>query len=90
MGKVKTIYRILVPALVVLGMALSPFPAVADAPTLLGDVNGDGMINSLDITTVERIIVELDAPTAGADVNQNGAINVLDITKIERIIVGLD
>jgi hypothetical protein len=27
MGKVKTIYRILVPVLVVLGMALSPFPA---------------------------------------------------------------
>jgi hypothetical protein len=57
---------------------------------LWGDVNGDGMINALDITTVERIIVELDAPIAGADVNQDGAINVLDITKIERIIVGLD
>jgi len=28
MGKVKTIYRILVPVLVILGMALSPFPAM--------------------------------------------------------------
>jgi parallel beta-helix repeat protein len=31
MGKVKTIYRILVPVLVVLGMALSPFPAMETA-----------------------------------------------------------
>jgi hypothetical protein len=31
MGKVKTICRILVPALVVLGMALSPFPAMETA-----------------------------------------------------------
>jgi hypothetical protein len=63
---------------------------VADAPASLGDVNGDGMVNALDITKVERIIVELDAPTAGADVNQDGTINVLDITKIERFIAELD
>lgn len=59
-------------------------------PALLGDSNGDGMINSLDITTVERIIAWLDAPTAGADANQDGTINVLDIPRIEMIIVGLD
>jgi len=58
--------------------------------SMLGDVNGDGLINALDITTVERIIVELDAPMTGADVNQDGTINVLDITRIERIIAGLD
>jgi hypothetical protein len=63
---------------------------VADTTASLGDVNGDGMVNVLDITTVERIIVELDAPTAGADVNQDGTINVLDITKIERIIADMD
>jgi hypothetical protein len=63
---------------------------VADAPASLGDVNGDGMVNALDITTIERIIVELDAPTASADVNQDGTINVLDITKIERFIAELD
>jgi hypothetical protein len=59
-------------------------------PVMPGDANGDGVINSLDITTVERIIVELNAPTAGADANQDGTINAIDITKIERIIVGLD
>ncbi len=57
---------------------------------LPGDANGDGAVNALDITKVERIIVGLDAETPGADANQDGNINALDITKVERIIVGLD
>ena len=57
---------------------------------LPGDANGDGIVNNLDITKVERIIVGLDAETPGADANQDGVVNNLDITKVERIIVGLD
>jgi len=59
-------------------------------PVLPGDANGDGVVNNLDITKVERIIVGLDAETPGADANQDGIVNNLDITKVERIIVGLD
>jgi hypothetical protein len=55
----------------------------------IGDVNGDGQVNTSDITKVERIIVEIDGPTAAADVNQDGRINTADVTKIERIIAGL-
>jgi len=55
-----------------------------------GDANGDGNVNALDITKVERIIVGLDGETPGADANQDGSVNALDITKIERIIAGLD
>jgi len=54
-----------------------------------GDANGDGVVNALDITKVERIIAGLDAQTAGADANQDGNINALDITKVEMIIAGL-
>jgi hypothetical protein len=57
---------------------------------LPGDANGDGNVNALDITKVERIIAGLDAETPGADANQDGNINALDITKVERIIAGLD
>ena len=60
------------------------------APTVVpGDANGDGSVNALDITKVERIIAGLDSQTTGADANQDGNINALDITKIERIIAGL-
>ncbi len=56
---------------------------------LPGDANGDGNVNALDITKIERIIVGLDAETPGADANQDGSVNALDITKIELIIAGL-
>ena len=63
-------------------------------PTITGDVNGDadgnGVVNALDITKVERIIAGLDASTSGADANQDGDVNAIDITKVERIIAGLD
>ncbi len=51
---------------------------------LPGDANGDGVINALDITKVERIIALLDAQTPGADANQDGVVNALDITATER------
>jgi clostripain len=54
-----------------------------------GDANGDGQVNALDITKVERIIGGMDAETAGADANGDGQVNALDITKIELIIAGL-
>ena len=63
---------------------------IVGAPPQPGDANGDGNINALDITKVERIIAGLDAATPGADANQDGNINALDITKVERIIAGLD
>jgi len=56
---------------------------------LAGDANDDGVVNALDITKVERIIVGLDPPTPGADANQDDYIDAIDITKVERIIGGL-
>jgi len=55
-----------------------------------GDANGDGTVNVLDITRVERAIVALDPETPGSDANGDGMVNVLDITRIERIIAGLE
>ena len=53
----------------------------------LGDSNGDGVINALDITSVERIILGLGPETPGADANGDGNINAMDITKIELVIM---
>ena len=60
-----------------------------DTVPLPGDANGDGVVNALDITKIERIIVGLAAPTPGADTNQDSRVNSLDITKVERLIAGL-
>ena len=55
-----------------------------------GDANGDGVVDTGDITKVKRIIMGLDPPTPCADANQDGVIDTGDITKIKRIIMGLD
>jgi len=54
-----------------------------------GDANGDGVVDALDITKVERIIAGLDAETPGADANEDGVVDALDITMVEMIIAGL-
>ena len=60
-----------------------------EVSVILGDANGDGKVNAVDITKVERIIAKLDPPTPGADANGDGDIDAVDITKVERIIAGL-
>ena len=60
MGKVKTIYRILVPVLVVLGMALSPFPAMetAEASSVSSawvELSDDTVLNSTS-TALEYVV----------------------------------
>jgi hypothetical protein len=55
----------------------------------VGDADGNGVVNSSDVTKIERIIVGLDTTTTGADANQDGKVNTADITKVERIIAGL-
>jgi len=59
-------------------------------PTLPGDANGDGQLDALDITKVEREIAQLDPLTPGADANEDGSVDAMDITKVERLIAGLD
>ena len=60
---------------------------------VLGDVNGDGAVNVLDVTTLVSYV--LNEPTspfveAAADVNGDGNINSLDITAIVSIILNQD
>ena len=54
----------------------------------LGDVNGDGSIDVLDVVLTVNIILNLSDPAPAADLNQDGVINVLDIVIIVNIILG--
>ena len=55
---------------------------------LVGDVNGDGDINVVDITALIDIIMN-DGSDAAADVNGDGDINVVDITALIDIIMNM-
>ncbi|MGA8849840.1 MAG: thioredoxin domain-containing protein [Dehalococcoidia bacterium] len=55
---------------------------------LLGDANGDGAVNTGDITKVKRIYFGMDPTTNRADVNGDGKIDTGDITAIRLIYFG--
>ena len=66
-------------------MLLASLPAAS--AMLYGDANGDGEINTLDITYTGLIILGDREPTDLADANGDGDINVGDITRIGSIIL---
>ena len=56
-------------------------------PQLIGDLNGDGMVNFLDVAPfVDAILSNRFSVTA--DVNQDGEVNVLDIAPFVALITG--
>lgn len=54
-----------------------------------GDVNGDGMINSIDIALLRNVISEQNVDTnTVADVNQDGVTNVADLVLLNKYVLG--
>ena len=67
-------------------------PAIAVSQTfsvlmIAGDANGDGNINSQDITATIRIVLGLSPVTPTADANDDGEVDSLDIALIEWAIL---
>ena len=61
---------------------------------VLGDVNGDGEVNSGDLLTIQKDLlnvrkIEIDCNKASADVNQDGKINSADLLKIQKQLLGV-
>ena len=54
----------------------------------LGDANGDGNIDVLDVVSTVNIILGFSEFTPAADLNQDGVVNVLDVISIVNIILG--
>ena len=56
---------------------------------LLGDINGDSIINILDIIVLVDIITQGDTnDNIIADINQDGEINILDVISLVNIVLG--
>ena len=53
----------------------------------LGDVNGDGLLNILDIVIIANIILGAAENIPEADVNQDGQLNILDIVTLVNMIL---
>ena len=55
----------------------------------LGDVNGDTVINILDLVQISNYILGLQTPTypCAADFNEDGVVNILDLVQIANLIL---
>ena len=53
-----------------------------------GDLNGDMLVNVLDVIICINIVLGVQDSVEGADLNQDGTINVLDIVTLVNIILG--
>ena len=54
----------------------------------LGDANGDGNIDVLDVVATVNIILGFSDFNPAADINQDNIVNVLDVISIVNIILG--
>ena len=64
----------------------------ADSYTL-GDINGDGEINILDVVSIIGFIIGPNSPSESeflaGDYNEDGALNVLDVVAIVSLIINI-
>lgn len=66
--------------------------AESNEEPFLGDVNGDGILDVLDIIRIVAILLEMDPPPTeyellSADVNEDGIVNVQDVIQIVSMIL---
>jgi hypothetical protein len=55
---------------------------------ILGDLNGDGTLNILDIVILANLILSGDNSNPIGDLNQDGSYNILDIVTLINLILG--
>ena len=61
-----------------------------DEPSgLKGDVNGDGVVNTSDVSALLNIILGSAETVPAADVNGDGTVNTSDVTALINIILGV-
>ena len=58
-----------------------------EPPYQTGDVNGDEVLNVLDVISTVNIILGLAEYNEIADVNMDGSINVLDVISLVNLIL---
>jgi len=65
--------------------SLDYFDQIDDS--ILGDINGDGVLNILDIVSLVNLVLASSYDN-NADINQDNTLNILDIVSLVNLILG--
>ncbi len=70
-----------------------PDDPIGGAEYTVGDANGDGDVNVLDATIIQKHIANIltleDLALLAADANEDGTVDVIDATTIQKVLAGL-
>ena len=56
---------------------------------IIGDFNGDGDVNAIDLNLMRRALIGLYNKTASMDVNKDDELNAIDLNLFRRMLIGL-
>jgi len=66
---------------------------VIKASHLRGDANGDGVVDTVDVTMIQRFLAEFAVPDTfdkiAADADLDGEVDIVDVTLIQRVILNI-
>ena len=69
---------------------VDPSTLVIEPDHVRGDANGDGVFDEIDVTVLQRYLVELPVTDnfdgIAADADQDGVIDVIDVTLMQRVL----
>jgi hypothetical protein len=58
-----------------------------EGSALSGDLNGDGLLNILDVVVLVNIVLGGSEPIDAGDLNGDGILNILDVVMLVNIIL---
>ena len=64
-----------------------PILLMSSSSNITGDINGDSLVNVIDVVQLVSIALGESSGTSSADINDDGVINVLDVIFLVNIVL---